>query len=283
MSEAAVEPGDSARFMDEAIRRFFGAGDGAAVRVLDFGCGAGELVRDLRALGYDVRGCDIEAYWPDDDGAGLFSRIGWDPYRLPYDDESFDVVVSTSVLEHAQNSRTVFEEIKRVLVPGGCAIHLFPAKWYLPAEPHIFVPLVNFTWPRCPRWWLALWAILGVRNEFQRGLHWREVVERNHVFCRDGVNYVSSAVYRKLSQDVFGNHEFPGEFLIEHGFGGFARLARRLPAPRALTAAISRECRMTLLVQRKTLDGVGSGAGRAGARPAALASAAVERSADRPI
>ena len=43
------------------------------------------------------------------------------PYRIPFDDASMDVVVSTSVLEHAFNVDEVFSEIGRVLRPGGLA------------------------------------------------------------------------------------------------------------------------------------------------------------------
>ena len=34
-----------------------------SARVLDFGCGRGELVQQLRERGYDAYGCDPEADW----------------------------------------------------------------------------------------------------------------------------------------------------------------------------------------------------------------------------
>ena len=152
------------QFLHTAIGEIGGYGDPATVKVLDFGCGGGSLVGDLVSAGYDAHGCDMDEYWrarPDADGR-RFGKISPDPYRIPFEDSCFDIVVSTSVFEHAQNTETCFREIHRVLKPGGYSMHLLPAKWHLPYEPHIFVPLVNFIWPHVPRWWLALWALLGV-------------------------------------------------------------------------------------------------------------------------
>src|SRR5262249_50773782 len=96
----------TARFFDRAIGELAGFARAGKVRVLDFGCGAGELVGHLLALGYDAHGCDIVLA---SDAPGIaaaaqrFRKIEQAPYRLPYDDVSFDVVLSTSVLEHARN------------------------------------------------------------------------------------------------------------------------------------------------------------------------------------
>jgi SAM-dependent methyltransferase len=218
------------------------------LQALDFGCGLGALVQALRDGGLDARGCDF----PDKLGsiAGL-DPISVGPYRLPYDDSSFDLVVSASVLEHAQNTAECFAEIHRVLRPGGVAIHGFPGKWYLPTEPHIYVPLVSWTWPKVSRIWLALWAILGVRNEFQRGKPWREVTALNLAYVRDRICYRTSGEYGRLSDRIFGNHEWATDFYIEHAQGGAATLARLLPF-RSVTGRIIREIRFSYLVQRRT-------------------------------
>jgi ubiquinone/menaquinone biosynthesis C-methylase UbiE len=38
---------------------------------------------------------------------------------LPFDDASFDVVLSDNVVDHAENPRRIIEEMSRVLAPGG--------------------------------------------------------------------------------------------------------------------------------------------------------------------
>jgi SAM-dependent methyltransferase len=243
----------TAHFFDRAISEIARLERTAQIRVLDFGCGSGELVGRLVELGYDAHGCDIV---PAPEGQSIASdprrikQINPVPYRFPFVDESFDIVLSTSVLEHARNPDEYLKEIFRVLKPGGVAMHLLPGKWYLPYEPHILVPFANYFYPNCPTWWFALWMLLGLRNPYQKDLPWREAVKACRDFYDNGVFYLSTRQHERLSRAVFGNCEWPMTFYITHGYGRFARLCRKLPM-RKLWGMLSREFRMGFLVQRK--------------------------------
>jgi SAM-dependent methyltransferase len=237
-----------AEFFCKAFRGI--ANFNGTARVLDFGCGAGGLVRDFCSMGLDAYGCETLPRWDETD---RLKKIE-DPFRIPFPDNHFDFIVTTSVLEHAQNKRECFTEMRRVLKPGGYAMHLYPAKWYLPTEPHMFVPLSNFFYPYLPRAWFALWAILGVRNRWQAGHHWKRVVSDNIRFSQILLSYWTTRQYRRLSEEVFGNCSWPMDFYIEHAFGGYARLTRRLPL-RRLWGAISREMRTAFMVQQRTSQG----------------------------
>ena len=223
------------------------------VKVLDFDCGKGDLVRDLSSLGYDTYGCDIEAYWEEESEieTSKLSKILLASYRLPFEEGTFDVVVSTSVLEHTQNKEEFFNEIHRVLKKGGYAMHLYPGKWYLPYEPHIYVPFVNMFWPNCPKWWLIAWAKLGVRNEFQKGKSWKEVADLNAQYCRYKLSYWSNRKYRKLSKKVFDNYSAPMKFYINYADGGAAKLFRKLPI-KGLWGWLIGNTRMNFIVSKKT-------------------------------
>lgn len=238
------------------------AGKGQGAKILDLGCGNGGLVQGLVKLGFEGYGCDVDnelwnagdmaTHWRTEaltDPARLHV-IQQIPYRLPFDDGTFDAVVSTSVLEHTKNKAEVFLEIRRVLKPGGLALHLLPSKWYLPLEPHIFVPLVNFMWPHCPDWWFRLWAFLGIRNEFQKGQHWQEVARNNQAYSKSGLDYWSPGALRRLSMEVFGNYEAPLQYLMQHSTGGAAALHRRLPFP-AFTAKVLGYVRIYCILSRK--------------------------------
>jgi ribosomal protein L11 methylase PrmA len=49
----------TARFFDRAISEFMVCRRPPPIRVLDFGCGSGDLVAGLTDLGYDAYGCDV--------------------------------------------------------------------------------------------------------------------------------------------------------------------------------------------------------------------------------
>jgi SAM-dependent methyltransferase len=80
----------------------------------------------------------------------LDARVA-DVRALPFEDGSFDVVVSTSTLDHFQaraDIDTALRELRRVLTPGGFAVVTLDNPWNplvalrnaLPARPHALVP-----------------------------------------------------------------------------------------------------------------------------------------------
>ena len=241
-----------ASFLHLAICEIAGFNAANKIKLFDFGCGQGQLVEDLQQYGYDAYGADVWTTYDQVLVNDRLKKIETNPYRIPFEDNSFDIVVSTSVLEHAQNTKACFEEIYRILKPGGYAMHIFPGKWYLPSEPHLYVPLVNWFWPRCPDWWLLLWAILGIRNEFQQEKTWKEVYQINKQFCRQSICYRTTDYYQRLSMSIFGNFTWPMTFHINHAGGGFNKIAKKLPF-KSLLGFISREFRMGFLVTHKVM------------------------------
>jgi ubiquinone/menaquinone biosynthesis C-methylase UbiE len=95
-------------------------------RMLDWGCGAGQVTSLLRQRGLDVTAFDYRpgevegvvvkplAHYPD-----VQAHISDDPVALPFEDRSFDAVLSCGVLEHVGDPDGSLEELKRVLAPGG--------------------------------------------------------------------------------------------------------------------------------------------------------------------
>jgi SAM-dependent methyltransferase len=98
-------------------------------KVLDFGCGRGEVVEEFLSEGYDAFGCDIELARETD----RLRLIDAEPYRVPFDDDAFDFVVSEQVFEHVHDFDQAVREIARVLRPGGVSLHVFPSR-YRPIE-----------------------------------------------------------------------------------------------------------------------------------------------------
>lgn len=96
-----------------------------AVDVLDWGCRHGVFAWLARAdLGpqAQLHGCDLcapEQYGAFHAATGLHYRQLAHPWRLPYDDASFDAVIGGGTLEHVPNDGESLTELWRVLRPGG--------------------------------------------------------------------------------------------------------------------------------------------------------------------
>ncbi len=87
--------------------------------VLDLGCGHGNFVIDELLPRFSRRvGLDVSS----DTTAGnrsVTELVHGTIEQLPFPDATFDIVLSLWVLEHVANPQLVFNEVARVLKPGG--------------------------------------------------------------------------------------------------------------------------------------------------------------------
>jgi SAM-dependent methyltransferase len=100
--------------------------------VLDAGCGAGRhLCEAFRHKGVNVVGIDMNKTDADvanrslnamrfehEDGQGAKLVCSSDIIKLPFGNETFDVVICSEVLEHIPDHHNAIKEIVRVLKPG---------------------------------------------------------------------------------------------------------------------------------------------------------------------
>jgi SAM-dependent methyltransferase len=212
------------------------------MKVLDFGCGEGGLVRAALDQGLDAYGCDLydvgySPRWTSNaivsalKDAGRLRQIR-SPYQLPFGDSSIDVVVSDQVFEHVLNYPEAIAELRRIMRPGGFFLHAFPSRYRL-IETHIHVPLASVF---RPQWWLWIWALLGVRNEYQHGLPPREVARRNADFLTRGTNYLPPSAIRTEFAKSFSKVAFVENAFLPHS--GRPRILARLPFGAALYALL---------------------------------------------
>jgi SAM-dependent methyltransferase len=96
-------------------------------RALDVGCGSAGNTAVLRDAGWQVTGLEYsEAAAGLARGRGL-PIVRGDARRLPFPDESFDLVMSTDTWEHIDEDHQVAAEAARVLRPGGRLLVAVPA------------------------------------------------------------------------------------------------------------------------------------------------------------
>jgi 2-polyprenyl-3-methyl-5-hydroxy-6-metoxy-1,4-benzoquinol methylase len=89
-------------------------------RVLDVGCGAGLLLRELRARRRAaVTGLDFSRWACERLRAEGFDAVESALPHIPFPDGAFDVVVATEVLEHLDHPERTLAQMARVAKPGG--------------------------------------------------------------------------------------------------------------------------------------------------------------------
>ncbi len=104
----------------------------AGSRLLDLGCGTGELARCQAAADLLVTACDISAEMlrraaeHDLDGAVEWVQLCPSWRTLPFETATFDAVTAASVLEYVADPGAVLDECCRVLRPGGIVLCTVP-------------------------------------------------------------------------------------------------------------------------------------------------------------
>jgi SAM-dependent methyltransferase len=135
--------------------------------ILDFGCGAGEVVRAGLAANLDIHGCEVFYGGSHGHIEGCRDLIQAGRVRemndglIPFSDASFDCIVNNQVFEHVADLPAALAEIHRVLKPGGNLLSIFPSIEVL-REGHCGVPLAHrFAARRFGYYWLLAFRLLG--------------------------------------------------------------------------------------------------------------------------
>ena len=118
----------------------------AGTRVLEIGTGSGAISAVLsEAVGPDGRVDSIDTMDTRMDPSGYEFQVV-SGVELPFEDGTFDMVVSNHVVEHVGDraaQQVHLDEIARVLRPGGVGYLATPTRWAL-REPHFKVPLLSW-------------------------------------------------------------------------------------------------------------------------------------------
>lgn len=100
-------------------------------KILEIGCGLGGLLKYLLDQGYDIRGTEIDTEYlkKSKELYGSLPITLVDSEILPFDDHSFDVVISFDVFEHLHDSDNHLKEVSRVLKDKGFYLLQTPNKY----------------------------------------------------------------------------------------------------------------------------------------------------------
>ncbi len=92
------------------------------MRLLDYGCGPGDMLQIAIQCGLDAHGIDCSDY-----SIELARRRGLNVARgdcdtMEYEDGFFDVVFAQSVIEHVRDPVHLVQSLRRVIAPGGLLV-----------------------------------------------------------------------------------------------------------------------------------------------------------------
>lgn len=108
-------------------------------KVLELGAGSGWQAKKIEALGNTVSAIDLkESSYAND---RIFPVIDYNGKDIPFDDNTFDYVFSSNVLEHVSHIDEMNTEIKRVLKKDGIAVHILPSSSW-----RIWTTLTHYIW-----------------------------------------------------------------------------------------------------------------------------------------
>lgn len=184
----------------------------ADMKVLDFGCKDGKAATELRRLGYDAYGVDINRV-AIEKGREIWRTLGFDANRLVWwedpsrsstlPDDFFHFVYSAEVFEHVQDGESVASEIARITRPGGGGLHTFPGPLRL-IEAHLSMPLVHWL-PKNSARWLAIRLCVALGRE----PHWGQLVGKSaaaktdayFAYSCDETHYRTLRKWRRLLEE----------------------------------------------------------------------------------
>ncbi len=185
------------------VQWVLGQNDARSARILDYGCGAGEIVMALRKRNINAYGCD--AFYAGGDysksinEALLAGQIvkKMDGTTIPFDSASFDLIINNQVMEHVSDIHGVLAEFQRVLAPGGQVLSLFPDRsvW---REGHCGIPFLH-RFPRGGRFRIYYAAVLRVLG---LGYHKKDkgVMRWSRDFCRWLDTWTHYRTYREIDE-----------------------------------------------------------------------------------
>ena len=208
---------------------------GNKARVMDYGCGAGQIVSILRNAGCDAYGCDVfydGGNYSNKVPKSLFGSVikRMDGNTIPFDNNSFDIVINNFVMEHVPDIGQALDEIHRVLKPGGVVLSIFPDRgvW---REGHCGIPFLHW-FPKGSSlriYYIASMSLIGFGYRADRDLiSWsKETCEWLDKWTYYRSRFEIFNVYRQK----FENIQCVEEHWLRTRFLAYIRLISFLPVP----------------------------------------------------
>jgi SAM-dependent methyltransferase len=170
-------------------------------RILDYGCGAGEVVVAGRRQGLDIVGADVfyegASSKREVEAQGLLGTVITEMKngKLEHDDATFDLILSNQVIEHTADLDAVLAEISRVMKPAAKLLCIFPTREVV-REGHTGIPFVHWFAKGSPsRFQYALVCRAIGFGYFKKGKPTRE-------WTRDALKWIDDYTFYRTRTEI---------------------------------------------------------------------------------
>lgn len=156
-----------------------------SIKILDWGCGKGELINYLNNNNFDCYGVEISQFKMQQNIIKDKKNINEKIFLINCDNKTnfesnyFDIILTNQVIEHISDKDSFLFEINRILKNGGYSYNILPAKYRI-NEVHLKMPFVHWFPKNSLRKYLIYFFNLFKFN------HWPECLNLTY---KDKVNH----------------------------------------------------------------------------------------------
>jgi ubiquinone/menaquinone biosynthesis C-methylase UbiE len=173
-------------------------------KILDYGCGKGEIVVAGRKEGLNIYGTDNfydgePNYLEEVKKTNLLNHAIFkleNNNKITFQDREFDFVISNQVVEHIEYLETALSEIYRVMKPNGVFIARFPIQETV-YEGHIGIPFAHWFYPKSK---FRYYYTLFLRS---LGLGYHKADKSNLQWTKDSLEWIDQYTYYRPIAEIF--------------------------------------------------------------------------------
>lgn len=179
------------------------------IKILDWGCGKGELINYLINKNFNCYGVEISKLKLETNNLNKKIYLINSDNKTKFDSNYFDIVLTNQVIEHIADKDSFMSEINRILKNGGFSYNILPAKYRI-NEVHLKMPFIHWLPKNFFRKFLIYFFNLFKFN------HWKECLNLSY---KEKVNFYFDYSVNKTfyidAHKLFNKFEKFGFYVID--------------------------------------------------------------------